>query len=166
MPMFKGMAAITFSSSRHKPCASLPILFSSSTPLLLPTSVQLIQNDSWSQDKYLDKQRLDRVQQEEASNMAKMIGLKYLRKLLSVFWDSLSFERQEELETSCAMGGWTLLHENNFSPNSTWLLSLHHSSSHAQHSASPISPRDSCSKTHPEAEQLDEQCFPPWAGDG
>lgn len=87
--MFKGMAAITFPSSRHKPCASLPILFSSSTLLLLPTSVQLIQNDSWSQDKYLDKQRLDRVQQEEASNMAKKIGLKYLRKLLSVFWDCL-----------------------------------------------------------------------------
>lgn len=52
-------------------------------------------------EEYLDDQRLDRAQQEEASNMTEQIQPELSSEAAGIYWDTQSFKRQGQLETSC-----------------------------------------------------------------
>lgn len=142
--------------TRHKP--GLPFPFSLHHPLSSwhPHQSNWFKTTPGLGEEYLAGRNLNYGQTE----------LKYLQMLPVLFRDSLSFERQGQLEISCTTQGWPPAAQKHF-------LSLQHMTVispsltlASQFSALPISSRDSCLKTHPEAEQLDEQCFPLWADTG
>jgi hypothetical protein len=85
-------------------------------------------------------------------------------ELLQVYWDTVSIERQGQLKKSFTIQDWhPHACEWLLPPQPICYLSIS-GMQREQHSASPMSQRDSCSKTHPAAEQQVEQYFPLWAG--
>lgn len=114
-------------------------------------------------EEYLDDQRLDRVQQEEASNMTEQKGLKYLPKLLALYRDlhhllkdadSWKLAAAPKVGPSCACA-----RKHSPPPEHMTAISASLTFTGVALSLAHV-PRDSCSETHPEARRQDEQRFP------